>query len=190
VIVVALLLVGLIVALVLWATLGPEPDSGATSTTAVAATIAATPGAVIAAVQAYDPAGDGEENDELAAALASGGGSWRTVCYESEFMNKPGVGLVVTLDAPHSGTLTFDAETPPYQIEVFATPDEAVPASIDAWGSRLGDRQFSDQPSTITVQVAEPARHLLILFREIGPDPGCSDRNPYRGTIANISFTV
>ena len=58
-------------------------------------------GATIAAVAAYDPDGDGEENDELAsAALADGdpATNWRTVCYAAlADGRKAGVGLVVSL---------------------------------------------------------------------------------------------
>jgi serine/threonine-protein kinase len=192
IIVVALLLVGLIVAMILWATLGPE-DEDATSSTTLAGTTEATapPPAVsaIAAVTAYDPAGNGEENDDLAASLAEGGGTWQTVCYASEFMGKPGVGLVVSLAEAGTGTLRFAAANAPYQIDVFATADEAVPAAIDDWGNAVGDRNFAEEPNTVTVPIAEPARHLLVLFREIGPDPECSSENPYRGAIGDITFT-
>lgn len=193
IIVVALLLIGLIVALVLWATLGPE-DETATSTTTVAAGTTTVSGpqpaaGTIAAVAAYDPAGNGEENDDLAASLATGGGMWRTVCYSSEFLGKPGVGLVVTLGEPGTGTLTFETGNAPYQIDVFTTAEEAVPATIDDWTTQVGDRQFADEPGTVTVDVDQAARHLLVLFREIGPDSDCSSENPYRGSIGNIAFT-
>src|SRR5690606_30189260 len=133
-----LLLVGLVVAMVLWATLGPEDDAGTTSTTLGASTTAAGGAAppaadLIAAVAAYDPAGNGEENDELAASLAEGGGPRRAVCYSSEFMGKPGVGLVVTLTEPATGTLSFEAGNAPYQIDVFASAEAEPPGSIDGW---------------------------------------------------------
>ncbi len=193
IIVVALLLVGLIVAMVLWATLGPEDDAASTSTTVGASTTAANAAAPpasdrIAAVAAYDPAGNGEENDELAASLAEGGGTWRTVCYSSEFMGKPGVGLVVTLTDPSTGTLTFEAANAPFQIDVFATGEAEAPGSIDGWTTQVGDRQFSAEPTTGSLPVAEPAQHLLILFREIGPDSECSSENPYRGALGNLTF--
>ena len=40
----------------------------------------------------------------------------------------------------------------------------------------------------MTVATTVPARHLLILLREIGRDPGCSEANPNRGSIGEISF--
>jgi hypothetical protein len=192
VIVVALLLVGLIVALVLWATLGPtaEPSSGSTT---VAATVAPGSGAAstatITAVSAYDPAGDGEENDEQAAALAQGGGRWQTVCYQDEFMDKPGVGLVVTLGEPAAGTLGFEVDTTKYQIDVFAAAGDTVPETIDDWGVPIAE-PFGEAPGPVSVDVAQPARHLLVLFREIGPDASCSAANPFRGTLANIALTM
>ena len=33
-----------------------------------------------------------------------------------------------------------------------------------------------------------PVRHLLIVFRELPPDSGCSDTYPYRGSIGEVRF--
>jgi serine/threonine protein kinase len=193
VIVVALLLVGLIVALVLWATLGPgdEPSDGSTTIAGASTTLAgpaAVPAATVAAVTAFDPAGDGEENDDQAEAMAQGAGRWQTVCYKDDFMSKPGVGLVVTLSAVAAGTLAFDVATAKFQIDVFATAEQDHPGDIDGWGPPIAERN-ADAPGAASVDVAQPAQHLLILFRELGADSGCSAANPFRGTIADIRFT-
>ena len=76
-----LVAVAVIVALILWATIGPDdPGDSATQTTTAGSAVVPPPTSVPAAgtnlattVTAYDPAGDGEENDALADdALADG----------------------------------------------------------------------------------------------------------------------
>ena len=197
IIVCGLLLVALIVALVLWATIGPSDDGGGqggqgSPTTAAARRTAQTPGPVeIAGIAAYDPQGDGEENDDLIAAAAADSDSatnWRTLCYADRFMAKEGVGLVVSLSRAATGTLSFDVGNAPYTIDVFASTARAVPPTIDDWGDQIGDRAFSEEPGTVRVSTPATARHLLILFREIGPDSGCTSANPYRGTLGNVRF--
>ena len=149
--------------------------------------------AEIASVAAYDPDGDGEENDELArAALADGdpATNWRTVCYARSFMGgKQGVGLALTLAAPAAGTLSFDVVNAPYQVEVFASDAAAVPGRLRRLGpGRSAEAVRRRNPARSSVDVAAPARHLLIVFRELGRDPGCTAANPYRGAIGEIRF--
>jgi len=199
IIVAALLVIGLVVALVLWATLGPSDESGTDteSTTAPVDTTAAPLGAATDAITtfvAYDPEGDGDENDDLAAAAGADGNpdtAWQTVCYSSQFMSpKKGVGLVATLDGSVSGALSFEVLAAPYQIDVFATPSAEVPAAIADWGDPLTPTTFGEQPGVLRVDVAAPARHVLVLFREVGPGPGCSDANPYRGVLGEVAFAA
>ena len=194
VIVVALLLVGLIVALVLWATLGPGDDPSDGSTTIAGATTTA----------AASGRGTGRHHrrrrrlrpgrrrgGERRPGRGDGPGSrapWETVCYQDDFMSKPGVGLVVTLSGPAAGTLAFDVDTAKYQIDVFAAAGQDYPDDIDGWGPPIAERN-ADAPGSASVDVTQPAQHLLILFRELGADGGCSAANPYRGTIADIRFT-
>jgi tRNA A-37 threonylcarbamoyl transferase component Bud32 len=189
-----LLLVALIVALVLWATIGPADDGQGAPTTvpATSAPAAAAPQPlVIAGITAYDPGGDGEENDDLVgAALADDDAAtnWRTLCYADRFMGKEGVGLAVSLSRPGAGSLSFDVGNAPYTVDVFASSSRNLPPTIADWGEQIGERAFSQQPGRVQVSTPEEARHLLILFREIGQDGGCSGANPYRGTLGNISF--
>ena len=93
---------------------------------------------LVTTLTAYDPAGDGEENDALADdALADGDPAtrWETQCYSSQFMvGKPGVGLVVGLAQEAAGTLSFDVDLAPSQIEVFATADAEIPAAARRLG--------------------------------------------------------
>jgi hypothetical protein len=195
VIVVALLVAALLVALTLWATASDDGGGGVPDTTTVApgaTTVAAATTANISAVTAYDPESrDGEENNAQAAALATGG-SWSTSCYSNRYLGKSGVGVVVTLDQPATGTLAFGVESSRYQIDVFATASDTIPAEIGdpAWGTPLNgdDAIYREEPAQFSLPVAIPSRHLLILFREVGPDGGCSGQNPYRSTLSDVTF--
>ena len=197
-----LVAVAVVVALILWATIGPEDPGGATTeTTTVGSALAPPPTAapavgtnLVTTLTAYDPAGDGEENDALADdAIADGDPAtrWETQCYSSQFMvGKPGVGLAVGLAQEAAGTLSFDVDLAPFQIEVFATADAEIPAQLDAWGPPIAPKSLSEQPGTIEATTPTPVRHLLIVFRELPPDSGCSDAYPYRGSINEVTFTA
>jgi hypothetical protein len=143
------------------------------------------------AVLSYDPDGDGEENDALAAsALADQdpATNWTTVCYQETLMGKSGVGLVVTLSHAATGELSFDVDNPPFQVEVFGSDAAEIPAEFDDWGPALQNKTVSDVPGPVHVATPVPVRHVLIALREIGRDPGCSTANPNRGSIGEITF--
>jgi serine/threonine-protein kinase len=211
----ALLATATIVAIILWAvlvyggggdaaptaTLLPgetveDPDADRETTEAngagsadVAADVA---GAGIATVTAYDPDGDdATENPDLARLAVDGdpATAWRTVCYSDTYMGaKRGVGLVVTLDGPVQRPLVVTVGNGPYQIEVFATADPAIPASFDAWGAPFDDAFGEDAATFEVIAPPAPATHVLVLLNQIGPDPGCSEANPYRGSLGEIAL--
>jgi serine/threonine-protein kinase len=199
-----LVVVGIVVLVVLWSSLefgGGDPvlvDDGQASADTVAAppdsapTAEAVGPATIATITAYDPEGDGTENDAdatLSFADGSASTSWGTSCYSDRFMGaKQGVGLVVSFDAPAQQAITVDVGTGPYQVSFFAVADETIPATIDGWGPELGETQFDGEPGTVTSPVPDaPARHVLVLLRELGADDTCSDANPYRGRLGEIA---
>jgi serine/threonine-protein kinase len=207
-----LLAVALLVSVVLWFVLGTDDaGDGSTVPTAPAPTTpgasdasdATAPGntsddgtaapapAGIAQVTAFDPAGTDGENDGLAPdALADDDRAtgWQTVCYADRFMGKPGVGLVLDLERPSTGTLTFDVASDRYQVDVFASNAPRSPDSIDAWGAPITDTAAGTAPTSISVDVRRDARHLLVLFRELGQDPSCTGANPYRGRLGEVAF--
>ncbi len=199
---VALLLVaGLVVGVLLWTSMSFGGGDPVTSTTALPETqpsqpsgdpVAAVGPAAIATVTAYDPSGDGTENDAdavLSLADSNPSTSWPTTCYSSRYMGgKPGVGLVVTLDAPSQQAITVDVQTGPYQVDFFASDAETIPATLDAWGPPLGPTAFANEPETVVSPVPPaPARHIMILLKELGPDGSCSDANPYRGRLGEVA---
>lgn len=169
-------------------------DDASTGDGPVAGQASATGDATIVAVIAYDPEGDGEENDaEAASALADGNPdtAWRTVCYSSQFMGaKAGVGLVVSFDAPTQQALTVDVMSGPYQLQFFSTEAEEIPDSIGGWGAELGSRAFGPEPATIvSAKSVTPARHVLVLLNELGDDSACSAANPFRGRLGEIALS-
>jgi serine/threonine-protein kinase len=200
--VVALLLVaGLVVGVLLWTSISFGGGDPVTSTTALPDTQSSEPPteqpvavgpATIATVTAYDPGGDGTENDGdavLSVADGNPGTSWPTFCYSSRYMGgKQGVGLVVTFDALAQQAITVDVQTGPYQVDFFASDADTIPASIDAWGPPLGSTAFANDPETVVSPVPPaPTRHVLVLLKELGQDASCSDANPYRGRLGEIA---
>jgi hypothetical protein len=202
-----LLAVGLVVALILWAAIRPADPRGSrdasASTTAAAQGLA--PGAMptttgsatapgasrFTAIDVFDPAGDGRENDELASlALADDNPAtnWITECYSNQYTGKPGVGIVATLSTPAQGRVAFEVDTAPFQIEVFTTTDANAPTTLAGWGSRV-DRVVGTAPGSVEVTLEQPASLVLLWFVEIGVDPGCSGDTPHRGSIGELSFT-
>ncbi len=148
--------------------------------------------AEIATVTAFDPDGDGTENDgEAVLSQADGDPTtyWQTVCYEDRFMGaKRGVGLIVSFEQPTQQAISVDVQSAPYQVQFFASADEVAPSTIDGWGSELGNRAFANEPSTIaSPQPQQPVQHMLVLFNELGVDDGCSGARPHRGRIGEIA---
>lgn len=201
-----LLAVGLVVALILWAAIRPKdpqgsPDAAGTTTVAPQAmAVGATPGpgpeavppvaSRFVAVNVFDPAGDGRENDDLASlALADGNPAtnWVTECYSNQYTGKPGVGIVAALSAPSPGRVSFTVGTAPFQVEVFTTAETTAPTTLEGWGARV-DRVIGTEPGPVEVTLPEPAALVLLWFVEIGVDPGCAPATPHRGIIGELTF--
>ncbi len=202
-----LLAIGIVVSLVLWATIRPD-DGGSPTPTVVGTTAATTTAAAatppagaratgtvsqIATLASFDPAvngGNGEENDDiLDQSRADGDAStnWTTECYTEQYMGKAGVGIVATLTSPSSGTISFDVGSSPYVVDVFATDAEQVPPEIDLWGQRL-ERLVGNSSASHAVDIPTAARHVLVLFRQAGHAPACG--NPYQAVLGELAFTA
>ncbi len=204
-----LLAIGIVVALVLWATIRPDDPDTTTTTVAAAAgaavtTTAAGAGAATAArsstiqisnVTSYDPpvgGGNGEENEPLVDDARSDGDpatNWITECYSGEYMGKAGVGLVITLSAPASGTVSFEVGSAPYVVDVFATAGEQIPAQVDLWGERV-ERLTGNSPAPHTVPIPTAARHVLVLFQQAARSPTCDGGLPYRAMLGELAFVA
>ena len=202
VVVCLLLAIGIVVALVLWAAIGPDdadppPSTAAGVTTAGPTTVAAVQAGgsavQVAAWASYDPpggGGNGEERDnQLTAARADAdpATNWTTECYSDQYMGKAGVGIVMTLSAPSSGTVSFDVGSAPHVVDVFATAAEQVPTEIDQWGEYL-QRFEGAAPTHREVEIPSAVRHVLVLVRQAGQAPGCSAEHPYQGMLGELAF--
>lgn len=163
----------------------PPPDA------APADTVAASDVEIVT-VQAFDPFGDnGRENDAQASlAIADGSSStwWATECYQNRFMGgKPGVGLIIGLSGPSLGTLHVESLNAPYQLDVLTANGEGPPADLDGW-TTVDTTRFADAPGAVDVPVAIPATFVLVWLKELGRDEACSESNPFRGRLGEISF--
>jgi eukaryotic-like serine/threonine-protein kinase len=148
----------------------------------------------ITSVTAWDPEGDGSgENDALAPLALAGAqpeGGWATLCYSSQYLGaKDGVGLIINLSGPASGTFNYSVFHAPYWVEVFARRSAERPAELSDWGESLTGTLYSTTPANLSVILPPGTQSVLVWVREIGRDPACSRSNPYRGRIGNISFT-
>jgi hypothetical protein len=164
-----------------------EPDAGGGAPTIAPADVR------ITTIRAWDPDGDnGTENDTQAGlALADGSAStsWPTECYSNKFLSgKRGVGLVISLSGPSTGTLHVDSLNAPYQIDVMSSSEPTAPTEIDAW-QHVGETSFADQPGSVEVHVDEAATFVLVWLKELGRDEACTEHNPFRGRLGEVSFT-
>jgi serine/threonine-protein kinase len=169
-----------------------DPAASETDAALVAAATPAGPVSIIR-ISAYDPDGDGVENDDEASRAGADGDDstvWRTVCYGGEYMGgKRGVGLVASLDGLGQRALQVDVVNGPYIVEFFASAADEIPPTIDDWGTPLGKRLDGLTGEVVTSPVpATPVRHMLVLVEQIGLDPSCSDANPYRGRLGEIAL--
>lgn len=143
-------------------------------------------------VKSYDPNGDDKvENEDMLPALLDNNpaSEWTTVCYGNQFFgSKAGVGVVATLSGIGLGDLTANFANGPYSADVFVSTAETIPATVDEWGLRVATA-YSKDPGIATFEVNAPARHVLLLLREVGRSNSCSNANPYKGRVADLSFT-
>jgi hypothetical protein len=190
-----LLLLALILGVVLWQGMTNDDDSQAplvppdstviSDAVSLPSTTPPGPARIIAATT-FDPGGDGDERPELASAAIDGDDStsWKTLCYEDRFVNgKPGVGLIAQLDAPARGVASARIVSSPYQVKLFATTAADAPSQVDAWGEPLAS-EAGTEPDTIEATLPDGTTFVLVLFIELGEDPGCE--NPYRGQLAEL----
>jgi hypothetical protein len=146
----------------------------------------------VTSIRSYDPNGeDGLENEDMIQFLTDNNPdtSWTTVCYGNQYFgSKTGVGILVQLSGIGLGTLATTFGTAPWSAEVFASTSETVPTSLDGWGLRVANAS-SLTAGAATFEVASPARNVLLVLREAGRTSTCSNNNPFRGSLSELSFT-
>jgi hypothetical protein len=146
----------------------------------------------VVGLRSYDPNGDdGQENEAMIPNLTDNNPatSWTTVCYGNQYFgSKGGVGVVVQLSGIGIGSLAATFATAPWNADVFVSTSEAIPTTLDGWGLRVADSNGA-APGAATFPVATPARNVLLLMREAGRSTSCSNSNPYKGMLSDLSFT-
>ena len=146
----------------------------------------------VTSIRSYDPDGeDGLENEAMIPFLTDNNPetSWTTVCYGNQYFgSKTGVGILVQLSGIGLGTLATTFGTAPWSAEVFASTSETVPTSLDGWGLRVANAS-SLTAGAATFEVASPARNVLLVLREAGRSSTCSNNNPFKGSLSDLSFT-
>lgn len=147
--------------------------------------------ATIISAVTFDPEGDGEENDDLLEFVTDGDSSteWRTSCYSNEFMGaKNGVGVVVSFDTPVARPLEVGVEHGPYIVQFYGAIGDEAPTTFNDWGAEV-DSTFGNQSMTLTSATpAQPVSHMLVLIQQLGRSDGCSETNPFRGAVSEITL--
>jgi serine/threonine-protein kinase len=122
----------------------------------------------LVASNAYDPEGDGQENDELVANATDGNPStdWHTEHYRSTaFGNlKSGVGLVLDAGSPVRPTqLTLESSTPGFQADIKAGGSSNGPFDTVSSTMEVGSR------TTFQVSVDPARRYFLVWITSLPP---------------------
>jgi hypothetical protein len=151
----------------------PPPPPPATTEAARAnpARAAAIP---IQAVAAFDPAGDGHENDSSVSLATDGDLStfWHTEHYRSWY--KPGVGIVLDAGHPVRPTaLTLETDQPGFDAEVQAGASPTSPFT------RISESATTSDTTVYRLRAATPERYILLWITKI-PDGGAADVNEVR----------
>jgi hypothetical protein len=146
----------------------------------------------VVGVRSYDPNGDdGQENEAMIPNLTDNNPatSWTTVCYGNQYFgSKGGVGVIVQLSGIGIGSLAATFGTAPWNAEIFVSTSEAIPTTLDGWGVRVANSNGS-APGAATFDIATPGRNVLLFMREAGKSTSCSNSNPYKGMLSDLSFT-
>jgi len=87
-----------------------------------------------------------------------------------------------------AGTLHVESLNAPYQIDILTSNAATAPTELEAW-HQVGETQFADQPGPVEVRVDDPATFVLVWLKELGRDEACTEKNPFRGRLGEISYT-
>jgi serine/threonine-protein kinase len=127
---------------------------------------------------AYDPEGDGKEEDGTVGLAVDGNPSetsWTTEHYDSDTFagtktgSDPGVGLYVTTKAPASPQrMEIRSPTPGWDAQIFAAPS-GPPEEIEEWGEPIGEVKDADKTNEVQLHLGSAAKYFLIWFTKASP---------------------
>jgi len=142
----------------------------------------------IADATAFDPLGDGDENNGEAHAAIDKNSStmWQTQGYnDSAIKVKPGVGLVVTLSNSSAlGTLTVDSPTNGWSAEVYVA--DGPKPDVSAWGAPVAKKTGIAGSATFDLHGAKGGA-VLIWITNVGTDADDSGR--FHARIAEVTVS-
>jgi serine/threonine-protein kinase len=131
----------------------------------------------ITSASAYDPEGDGEEEDSTIGLAVDGNPTstaWSTEHYDTPTFAgtktgpDPGVGLYVDTEPAKPTAMVIRTPTPGWDAQIFATAG-SPPESLEEWGEPVGEVTNAKKVEEIDLSVPKPAQHFLIWFTKASP---------------------
>lgn len=143
---------------------------------------------------AYDPEGDGHEEDELAPLAIDGDSdsAWSTEHYDSEAFEgtktgpDPGVGIYVTAKADATPEkMVIHSPTPGWDAQIFAAPS-GPPDEIEEWGEPIGTVTNAGKEEEVQLHLGKASRYFLLWFTKASPASDQEGR--YQVEISDIKL--
>jgi serine/threonine-protein kinase len=131
----------------------------------------------IVEASAYDPEGDGHEDDETIGFAIDGNPTttaWSTEHYDTPTFAgtktgpDPGVGMYVDTEPAKPTAMIVRSPTPGWNAQIFATAGNP-PESLEEWGEPVGEVEDAKKLEEIALSVPKPAQHFLIWFTKASP---------------------
>jgi eukaryotic-like serine/threonine-protein kinase len=144
---------------------------------------------------AYDPEGDGQENDQTVGGAVDGNPTttfWESEHYDSEDFAgtktgpDPGVGIYVTTSSPmRPKKMVVRTPTPGWDAEVFAA-SSGPPEELPGWGEAIGEAINAGSREEISLDLDKPSRYFLLWFNKLSEARDQEGR--YQVEISNIEL--
>jgi serine/threonine-protein kinase len=134
-------------------------------------------GVALESATAYDPEGDGHEENELAKNAIDGSAdtAWSTEHYDSETFEgtksgpDPGVGIYVTAKADATPEkMVIHSPTPGWDAQIFAAPS-GPPDEIEEWGEQIGEVEDAGKEVEVQLHLGKAAKYFLVWFTKASP---------------------
>lgn len=149
----------------------------------------------IESATAYDPEGDGHENNDTEEYAIDGNPTetaWSTEHYDSPDMAgtktgpDPGVGIYVTTAAAVSPKkMVVRTPTPGWEAQIFAAP-AGPPEGIEEWGEPIAEVESAERVQEIQLHLGKAAKYFLIWFTKLSPASDQEGR--YQAEISDIKL--
>jgi hypothetical protein len=120
-------------------------------------------------VEAYDPEGDGAENNNLTPKIYDGdkGTGWFSENYRTDTFGglKKGLGVIVDL-GPNKKPQTVELNIPhPADVEVYVGPDNRLEGA-----TKIGEKADADGNVTFDVPADVSGQYIIVWFTKLSPD--------------------